>query len=70
MTEERKSRFTVINNEEVTVNRQVLKSITGDSGYHTNPMYQKLLNYKQIQEKKKFTVFCRNTAFTYMVIHF
>ena len=56
MTEERKSRFAVINNSEAQVNQKTTISKPNDSGYHSNPMYQKLLNYKQIQEKKKFTV--------------
>ena len=56
MTEERKSRFAVINNSEAQVKQKTTISKPNDSGYHSNPMYQKLLNYKQIQEKKKFTV--------------
>ena len=56
MTEERKSRFAVINNSEAQVDQKTTISKPNNSGYHSNPMYQKLLNYKQIQEKKKFTV--------------
>ena len=58
MTEERKSRFAVINNSEAQVNQKTTISKPNDSGYHSNPMYQKLLNFRNLQEqqKKKFSV--------------
>ena len=56
MTEERKSRFAVISNNEAPATQQLNTQQASNIGYHSNPMYQKLLNYKQVQEKKKFTV--------------
>ena len=56
MTTEKKSRFTVISNEEIkTVKPQ--EHIT-EQNYHSNPMYEKLLNFRNLQEqqKKRFTV--------------
>ena len=56
MTTEKRSRFTVITNEEIqTVKQQ--EHIT-EINYHSNPIYEKLLNFRNLQErqKKRFTV--------------
>jgi len=29
---------------------------TPNENYHTNPMYEKLLNFKELQKKKRFSV--------------
>ena len=58
MTNEQKSRFTVINNENYENEREntVDKITPPNPEFHTNPMYEKLLNYKSLQKKKRFTV--------------
>ena len=56
MTEERKSRFVVISNEEQHIKQEVESNVPQSSGYHSNPIYERLLSYKQLHEKKKFTV--------------
>ena len=55
MTSENKRRFTVITNE-VTKTREESNYI--NSGFHSNPIYEKLLNFRNLQEqqKKKFSV--------------
>lgn len=55
MTTEKQSRFTVITNEHVKTKEQELNVNTE---YHTNPMYEKLLQFRNLQEqqKKKFSV--------------
>ncbi len=54
MTTENKNRFTVISNGNYVVEPEVQKSISG----HSNPFYEKLLNFRNLQEqqKKRFTV--------------
>ena len=56
MTTEKKSRFTVITNTEITTAKEPKPDI--NNSYHSNPMYQKLLNFRNLQEqqKKRFTV--------------
>ena len=54
MTEKNRHNFTVIENTEHGSNTE--KQITPTSNYHTNPMYEKLLNYHEKQKKKRFTV--------------
>ena len=61
MTTDKNRRFTVITNidaESATKEKEKeLKAATPpNSGYHTNPMYEKLLKYKEEQKKKRFTV--------------
>lgn len=58
MTTERKSGFVVYTNEEQLNREREFTTNTNNrsSAYHSNPMYEKLLKYKQLQEKKKFTV--------------
>ena len=60
MTKNESRRLTVINNSEVKTNEKIL----GDSndynkdGFHTNPLYEKLLNFRNLQEaqKKRFSI--------------
>ena len=56
MTKEKKSRFTVITNTEIETIKEPENST--NNSYHSNPMYQKLLNFRNLQEqqKKRFTV--------------
>ena len=56
MTTEKKSRFTVITNEEVKIVHP--RTYTEEKTYHSNPMYEKLLKYRSLQEqqKKRFSV--------------
>ena len=64
MEKETKRRLTIVSsNEELNVaeNEQELvkrKEYTTppDLNYHTNPIYEKLLNFKESQKKKRFTV--------------
>ena len=55
MTTEKKSRFTVISNTEINTAKE--PDIVNNN-YHSNPMYEKLLNFRNLQEqqKKRFTV--------------
>ena len=59
MTTENKKRFTVITNSDIdinTISEQQKNPIK--ERYHSNPMYEKLLNFRNLQEqqKKKFSV--------------
>ena len=56
MTTENKKRFTVISNIDKAESIEPKPKI--DNSYHSNPMYQKLLNFRNLQEqqKKRFTV--------------
>ena len=60
MTTEKKSRFTVISNDDVNIKESKAKEldIKITTSYLSNPMYQKLLNFRNLQEqqKKKFSV--------------
>lgn len=71
MQNNQKRRFTVISNPNISDYSDIpdtnatltIKEIhsptkpTGDpSGYQTNPLYEKLLNFKELQKKKRFTV--------------
>jgi hypothetical protein len=53
MTTENKTRFTVISNETT-----VKETINTTANFHSNPMYEKLLNFQNLQEQqnKKFSV--------------
>ena len=59
MTTENKKRFTVITNSDIDINTisEQQKNPIKES-YHSNPMYEKLLNFRNLQEqqKKKFSV--------------
>ena len=58
MTTEKKSRFTVITNTDITSESVKVSDDIRSKDYHTNPMYEKLLNFRNLQEqqKKKFSV--------------
>ena len=62
MTEEKKRRLTVISNEtdintETQTRIKQRENVTPPNAeYHTNPMYQKLLQFQESQKKKRFTV--------------
>lgn len=61
MTDKEKRRFTVISNTDIDISereRQRDNNTTPPdiTGYQTNPMYEKLLNFKELQKKKRFTV--------------
>ena len=55
MTTEKRSRFTVINNEEYKkiTQENVSPASQENLDYQTNPMYQRLLNFRNLQEKQK-----------------
>ena len=55
MTTEKKSRFTVITNTNLDT---VKEQNNLNTSYHSNPMYEKLLNFRNLQEqqKKRFSV--------------
>ena len=64
MEKETKRRLTIVSsNEELNVAENVQESVKrkeyttpSDLNYHTNPIYEKLLNFKESQKKKRFTV--------------
>lgn len=55
MSQEKRQRFTVIENQQYGVKSDIVET---ESSFHTNPMYEKLLNFRNLQEqqKKKFSV--------------
>ena len=60
MTTENKKRFTVITGTSVNIQETKAKEpdINISTNYHSNPIYEKLLNFRNLQEqqKKKFSV--------------
>ena len=56
MTTEKKSRFTVITNTEIDTVKEFNENLNTE--FHSNPIYEKLLNFRNLQEKqkKRFTV--------------
>ena len=58
MSTEKKNRFTVISNIDHRKLSETKPDITDNENYHSNPMYEKLLNFRNLQEqqKKKFSV--------------
>lgn len=60
MTTENKKRFTVITGTNIDIEKTKAKEpdIDNSTNYHSNPMYEKLLNFRNLQEKqkKKFSV--------------
>ena len=56
MTTEKRSRFTVITNTKIETEKELEQNISNN--YHSNPMYEKLLNFRNLQEqqKKRFSV--------------
>ena len=54
---EKNRRFTVIENKEAESRTKENTAVTPpNSEYHTNPMYEKLLKFREEQKKKRFTV--------------
>ena len=55
MTIKKETKFTVIENKKLTTS--VDENIT-NATYHSNPMYEKLMNFRNLQEqqKKRFSV--------------
>ena len=50
-------RFTVIENKEAeSRTKEKVAATPPNSEYHTNPMYEKLLKFREEQKKKRFTV--------------
>ena len=66
MTEKEKRRFTVISNSDINViepeyniertRHEQYNADFSENNYQTNPIYEKLLNFQEIQKKKRFTV--------------
>ncbi len=59
MTLEEKRKFTVISNDLDIKEAERQKSFDTppeNINYQTNPMYEKLLNFQELQKKKRFTV--------------
>jgi len=56
MTTENKKRFTVITNTDIGITKEPEHTVK--ESYHSNPMYEKLLQFRNLQEqqKKKFSV--------------
>ena len=54
MTLENKNRFSVISNEKVQITKEPEQNLE----YQSNPFYEKLLNFRNLQneQKKKFSV--------------
>ena len=67
MTTDKHSRFTVVTNSEVLTKPDINQSEAlehgtntspefGSVGYQTNPLYQKLMQFKTDQKRKRFSV--------------
>jgi hypothetical protein len=60
MSTEKKSRFTVISNTDLEIVKEpdIEDKNKNKNSYHSNPMYEKLLNFRNLQEqqKKRFSV--------------
>ena len=56
MTTEKKRKFSIITNDEIKQVTEIKPAM--ENTYHTNVMYQKLLNFKNLQDaqKKRFSV--------------
>ena len=56
MTEEKKNRLTVVTNNSKAQSKPIENEI--HSEFHSNPFYEKLLNFRNLQEqqKKRFSV--------------
>lgn len=56
MDNKERPKFTVITNGEQTTKEKFEQTSTSE--FHTNPMYEKLLNFRNLQEqqKKRFSV--------------
>ena len=58
-TEKKKNRFTVISNSDIDIDiSNETHTVSESHSYHSNPMYEKLLNFRNLQEqqKKRFSV--------------
>ena len=53
MTAEDKHKFTVITNSELETVKEIESTQRENAEYHSNPMYQKLLEFRALQEKQK-----------------
>lgn len=56
MTTEKKSRFTVITNKELTEKPKEELQTNPIAGNYTNPFYEKLMQFSTDQKRKRFTV--------------
>ncbi len=56
MTTEKKSGFTVITNNELTEKAKNELQTNPIEGSYTNPFYEKLLQFRTEQKRKRFTV--------------
>ena len=60
MTTEKKNRFTVVSNSDLEKTHKIHKEPEDltNQDYHSNPIYEKLLNFRNLQEqqKKRFSV--------------
>ncbi len=56
MTTEKQSRFTVITNNELTNKAAEGLQTNPISGNYTNPFYEKLMQFTEVQKRKRFTV--------------
>ena len=54
MSQEKRQRFTVIENQQYGVKSDIVET---ESSFHTNPMYEKLLNFRNLQEQQKKKLF-------------
>ena len=58
MTTKNKTKFTVITSEKLETTKPIETTHSFNNGYQSNPIYEKLLNFRNLQEqqKKKFSV--------------
>lgn len=56
MTTEKQSRFTVITNNELAKKTTDGLQTNPISGSYTNPFYEKLMQFSEVQKRKRFTV--------------
>lgn len=48
-----REKFTVISNSDLETSKSFEKEKNTNNEYHSNPMYEKLLNFRNLQEKQK-----------------
>ena len=54
MTTEKRNRFTVISNTDIDTSDSIKHTEQiEESGYQSNPIYQKLMNFRNLQDKQK-----------------
>lgn len=56
MTTEKQSRFTVITNNELVNKHTDVLQTNPIASNHTNPFYEKLMQFSEVQKRKRFTV--------------